>query len=102
MNSYTWLAIYLPMFMLLFVIIPHQRSLQKSIIHKIRREKEMIIMTNEMIKNYVGKNCKISSGSFGTTVTGEIINVNDNWIEIQTKKGKELINADFVQNIKIK
>lgn len=59
-------------------------------------------MTNEIIKIYVGKNCKISMGSFGATAIGEIINVNENWIEIETKKGKELINADFIQSIKIK
>ena len=58
-------------------------------------------MTNEIIKKYVGKNCKVSTGSFGTNVVGEIINVNENWIEIETKKGKELINADFVQSIKV-
>ncbi len=28
--------------------------------------------------------------------------VNENWIEVETKKGKELINAEFIQSIKIK
>jgi len=32
---------------------------------------------------------------------GKIINVNENWIEVETKKGIELINAEFVQSIKI-
>ena len=26
---------------------------------------------------------------------------NENWIEVETKKGNELVNADFVQSIKI-
>ncbi|MBK5241414.1 MAG: hypothetical protein JJD95_09360 [Clostridium sp.] len=59
-------------------------------------------MTNEVIKKYIGKTCKISTGSFGREVIGEIIDVNENWIEVETKKGKELINADFIQSIKIK
>lgn len=70
-------------------------------IHKKKKRKEFEIMTNEMIKKYVGKNCKISNGAYGSNATGEIINVNENWIEIETKKGIELINADFVQSIKV-
>lgn len=58
-------------------------------------------MTNDVIKKYIGKNCKISTGSFGTNVTGKIINVNENWIEVETKRGVEIINAEFVQSIKI-
>ncbi|MTI68428.1 MAG: hypothetical protein FH753_17750 [Firmicutes bacterium] len=59
-------------------------------------------MANDVIKKYIGKKCKITTGSFGTTVAGKIVEVKDNWIEVETKKGKELINADFIQNIKIK
>lgn len=59
-------------------------------------------MTNEVINKYIKKNCKISTGSYGTTIEGTIVNVNENWIEIQTKKGIELINAEFIQSIKIK
>ena len=58
-------------------------------------------MTNEVIKKYIGRNCKISTGSLGTNIVGKIVDVNENWIEVETKKGKELINADFVQNIKV-
>lgn len=59
-------------------------------------------MTNDIIKKYVGEKCKISTGSFGTYIVGEIIDVKENWIEIETKNGKELINAEFVLTIKIK
>ncbi|KJF28198.1 hypothetical protein TZ02_04450 [Clostridium aceticum] len=58
-------------------------------------------MMNEVIKKYIGKSCKISTGSFGTTIVGKIIDVNENWIEVETKKGNELVNAEFIQNIKI-
>jgi hypothetical protein len=75
--------------------------MQKSIIFKIKKRKGVIIMTNQVIKKYVGRNCRISTGSFGTNVIGKIIDVNENWIEIETKKGNELINAEFIQSIKI-
>jgi hypothetical protein len=91
----------MPLFILFFVILPQQRLMQKSIIFKIKKRKGLIIMTNEVIKKYVGRNCRISTGSFGTNVIGKIIDVNENWIEIETKKGNELINAEFIQSIKI-
>lgn len=59
-------------------------------------------MINEIVKKYMGKKCYISTGTFGTNVEGTIVEVNEKWIEIETKKGKELINAEFVQRIKIK
>jgi hypothetical protein len=75
--------------------------MQKAVLFKIKKRKGFIIMTNEVIKKYIGKNCKMSTGSFGTYVVGKIIDVNENWIEVETKKGNELINAEFVQSIKI-
>ncbi|MDF2672996.1 MAG: hypothetical protein K0R09_1261 [Clostridiales bacterium] len=101
MSSSSWVVIYLPLFILFFIILPQQSQMQKSIILKCKKRKGLISMTNEVIKKYIGKNCRISTGSFGTNVIGKIIDVNENWIEIETKKGNELINAEFIQSIKI-
>lgn len=38
-------------------------------------------MTNEVIKKYVGKHCKSSTGAFGTTIAGRIIDTNEKWLE---------------------
>jgi len=102
LSSSTFIAIYMPLFILFFIIIPRQREIQKAITLKIKKRKDVIIMTNEVIKKYIGENCKISSGSLGINVVGVITDVNENWIEVETKKGKELINADYIQSIKIK
>ncbi|SNS17224.1 hypothetical protein SAMN05446037_1005101 [Anaerovirgula multivorans] len=91
----------MPLFMLFFIIIPQKREMEKGVLLKIKKRKGVAAMTNEVIKKYIGKNCKISTGSFGTNVVGKIIDVNENWIEVETKKGKELINADFIQNVKV-
>jgi hypothetical protein len=101
LNTATWIAIYMPIFILFIIILPQQNRIQRLISLKIKRRKVKMTMTNEMIKKYIGKNCKISTGPYGTSVTGKVIDVNENWIEIETKKGNELMNADFVQNIKI-
>ena len=58
-------------------------------------------MTNELLSKHIGKKCKISTGSYGSNVTGRILEIKDNWIEVETYKGLELINAEFVQNVKV-
>ncbi len=102
MDTSTLIAVYLPIYIVLFIVVPQQMEMKKAVLLKMKKRKGVIVMTNEVIKKYIGKVCKISTGSFGTNVTGKIIDVNENWLEVQTKKGSELINADFVQNIKIK
>ncbi|MDO0825897.1 DUF6897 domain-containing protein [Desulfosporosinus nitroreducens] len=101
MNAGSWIAIYLPLFIIFFIILPQQRAVNKAVLLKIRKRKGVAIMTNELIKKYIGKKCLISTGTFGTTVKGIIIGVNENWLEVETKKGNELINAEFIQCIKM-
>jgi len=101
LNSSTWIAIYLPLFILFFVILPRQKRIRQMIIQKIKRRKGLAKLKNEIIKKFEGKRCKITTGALGTTVRGKIIEINDDWIEIETSKGMEIINADFIQSIKI-
>ncbi len=101
MYTSTWVAIYLPLFATFFLILSQQNRLKNLAMFKNMKRKGLINMTNEVINKYIGKNCKISTGSFGTTVKGKIIEVKENWIEVQTKNGNELINADYIQSVKI-
>jgi len=101
MNTGTWVAIYMPLFIIFFIILPQQRAVQKAVLLKIRKRIGVVEMTNELIKRYIGKNCLISTGTFGTNVKGKIIDVNENWLEVETKKGSELVNVEFIQSIKL-
>lgn len=102
MNTASWVAIYVPIYILFFVILPQQRKLQQIVIgRRIVQRKELHVMANELINKFIGKTCKISTGSFGTTLVGTLIDVNENWLEVETKKGRELINADYIQSIKV-
>ena len=100
MDASKWIAIYLPLFIIFVIVLPQQRSLMKAILIR-KKRKGVKIMTNEVIKKYIGSNCSISTGSFGTSLVGKIINVTENWLEVETRKGIELINAEFIQSIKI-
>jgi hypothetical protein len=99
MNTATWVAIYLPIFALLFILLPQQAQRRKAVAGKIRKKRGAAAMANELIKKYVGKTCVVYTGSFGSSVKGEVSAVEDNWIEIATQKGAQLVNADFVTNI---
>ena len=70
--------------------------IQKLMIKKKKNKKGAMIMTNTMLKKYIGKNCRILTGSFGTNVNGTIIDINENWIELETSKKTELINTEFI------
>ena len=61
----------------------------------------MVNRKNEIIKKYINERCEITVGTLGTEIKGKIIDVSENWIEIEVKKGKEIVNAEFIQNIKI-
>lgn len=102
MNSSAWIGVYIPLLLLIFIIIPRKHEMEQAVLVKIKKRKGVITMTNEILKKYIGKKCKISTGSFGTNLVGKIMYVNENWLEVETKKGKELINADFIQSIKVR
>jgi hypothetical protein len=90
----------MPVIILFCVVLPQQYRNQRFVVLKNKMRRERAKMTNEVIRKYIGSTCTISSGSFAA-VTGKIIEVNENWIEVETKKGRELVNADYIQSIKI-
>jgi hypothetical protein len=65
--------------------------------------KGLIIMINEAIKKCIEKNCRILCAKSGdiNVLTGKIISITDNWIEVECKKNTVLVNAEFVQSIEI-
>lgn len=100
LNPAIWITTYLPIFVVLFILIPSQRR----IINAIRKQRKLrgVKMSNDLIKSYIGKVCNISSGSFGSTFKKvKILEVVDNWIKVEGRGKIDLINIDFIQNIKI-
>jgi hypothetical protein len=100
MDSGTFVTLYFPIF-ILFVLLHQQHAFQLILAAKRIRHRRKVAMTNELLQQYTGKQCKISSGSYGSTVKGKIIQVNENWIEVETASGLQIVNAEFVQIIKV-
>jgi len=59
-------------------------------------------MSNELIIGFIGKTCTISLGAYVTAFKKvKIVEVVDNWIKIEKNNKIDLVNIDFIQNIKI-
>lgn len=96
MNTTTWIVIFLPLFIIFCIEIPRQRRIIKI---SNKRKRGKMIMSNELVKKYIGKTCIVSTGSLGTTVKGQITAVEDNWIEVNSRKGPQILNLDYITNI---
>lgn len=101
MDSSSWIAIYLPIFVVLVIVIPaHRRNIYLTGIVKRKRGEKKV--SNELIKNCIGKTCTISTGTLGSSYYKvKVIEVIDNWIKVDVKGKESLINSDYIQNIKI-
>ena len=94
---------YFGVIFLLLIVLSLQRQ-QKENSRKAsakRRElrKKGAINMSELIKGYIGKECLIYV-SYSSTVDGTIIKVEDQWIEVQTATGSQLINIDHISRIR--
>lgn len=101
MNSGTFIAIYLPIFIVIFVMLPTNRK-HIYLVRRLKKLRGGRVMSNELIKSCIGKICSISTGSLGASYSKvEIVEVVDNWMKVQGKGKTDIVNIDFIQNIKI-
>jgi len=64
-------------------------------------ERSELFLTDPIIEKYTGVSCVITRDALGTDLEGKLVDASENWVEIETKRGIELINKEVVQNIKI-
>jgi hypothetical protein len=100
MDSSSFIAIYLPIFMLLFVILPTMNK-KKMTIQRLRKKRSETIMTNHLFMEYIGKHCSIIT-SFGRSFKQvKILAVEENWLKISKKGTEHLLNIDLIESLKI-
>ena len=59
-------------------------------------------MAHELLKKLVGKVCTLSTGSLGESFSKwKITAVEDRWVQIEKKGKTQLLNADFLTNVKV-
>lgn len=55
---------------------------------------------NEMINEFIGKECLLYTSSSVGSMTGTITSVKENWITVKTADSVELVNLDYVIRVK--
>lgn len=100
MESGSVVAVYLPLFVVMIVIIQQRKRRRRiATLHNLKR-KGVLTMSIEAFKRNIGRNCQITT-MIERKVTGRIIGVESNWIEIETKGNTEFINAEFIERFRI-
>ena len=92
---------YYVLFLLVFLIIFFSLKKKRNrILRRIRRKRKgSVQMNQELLNGFVGKNCIIKGSDTIQCVQGEIKRIEGNWMEVETKQGKELLNIDFIERI---
>lgn len=100
MDSSSFIAIYMPIFILLFVILPTMNK-RKVTIQRLRKKRSEAIMTNHLFLEYIGKRCNIIT-SFGRNYKQvQILAVEENWLKISKNNTDHLLNIDLIESLKI-
>lgn len=98
MESYQFCMI--AVFLALLVIFFARRRRMAVVRSRIKkRKKKESLRMNELLLSYVGKNCYVYTFDGAVAMEGTIAAVNGQWMEIETKKGKKLVNSDYVMRI---
>lgn len=96
---------FFPAFFILIVAlsVTQRNNLQFQIMKIRKRRKENKKMDNSIILRYIGKECVITANGYISGVVGKIIEISENWITVEDKKGKlTTFNCDYISSIKEK
>lgn len=99
MNPSIWFIL-----VILLIIIPRRKRMKIAAV-KIQQKKRMKrkdrSAMNEIIKNYIGKDCIIYNMN-GEQITGIITSAVDGWITVQepSKEDVQAINLDYVIRVR--
>ncbi len=96
---------FFPAFFVIIVALAaiKRRNLQLQIIKTRKRRKEHPKMDNSALLRYVGKDCVIQANGYIAGLVGKVVEVSENWITVEDKKGKlTTFNCDYISSIREK
>ncbi len=100
MEPGSFVAIYMPLFTVMIVIMQQRKRRRRIAILQNMRRKGVLAVSIEAFKRNIGRNCQITT-MLERKVAGRIAGVEGNWIEIETRKNTEYINAEFIERFRI-
>ena len=89
-----------PAIFVVFIIIYQQQhyGLARQVM-RIQKQRKGVNTMSETLKQFIGKECKITIALSGGTLKGTVLAVEGNWLTLQTKDNVNTVNADFVLRI---
>ena len=98
MNPAIYIAIFLPIFIILIQAPAQNRIIINNIVKRKTKKEKYEMM--EHVKKFIGKECYIYTiQSMSSPIKGIIKDVDDNSIILETKKTKDVINLDYVMRV---
>ena len=98
MNPAIYIAIFLPIFIILIQAPAQNRIIINNIVKRKTKKEKYEMM--EHVKNFIGKEFYIYTiQSMSSPIKGIIKDVDDNSIILETKKTKDVINLDYVMRV---
>ena len=96
---------FFPVFFILIVVFGTIR--RNQLLFRIKKtqkkRKENRKMDNSSLMRYKDKECVISANGYISGLVGKIIEISENWITVEDKKGKlTTFNCDYISSIKEK
>lgn len=102
MEDYTWLICFLPLLIILWEQHKKKRQeQQRRVLKRIRQRRKGQVQMNEALKQYIGKECYITT--LNASMIGVIDAVEDNWLSLRADKenaAPELIQLDYIIHIR--
>ncbi len=99
------MSAFFPAFFILIVALgaSQRNNLQLQITKIRKRRRDNKKMDNSLLLRYKGKECIISANGYIAGLAGKVIEISENWITIEDKKGKlTTFNCDYISSIKEK
>ncbi len=96
---------FFPVFFILLVAlaIEKRNKLLLQIMRIRKRRKEHKKMDNSILLRYKDKECIITANGYLSGIVGKVIEISENWITVEDKKGKlTTFNCDYISSIKEK
>jgi len=100
MDPGTYVAIYMPIFTIFMIIMQQRKRRRRITTMHFLRGKGVLVVSIDAFKRNIGRDCQITT-MLERKVSGKIVGVTGNWIEIATKKDTEYINAEFIERFRI-
>ena len=88
--------------LILFIVIPTINNKNyMMLINFYKKRGRKAKMTENLLKEFMGKVCSIGLFSVGYSVVGKIVSLENNWIKIEEKGSIRVINGDMIKDIKL-